>query len=521
MSDGCSKTLSAGTILNEKYVVLEFLGKGGMGEVYRAHQLSLDRFVAIKVISREWAKSLEGDAQAVETALERFRREVQLMARIHHPNVLQIFDYDFTGPKIAGEGKGLEYIAMEYIPGGTLRNAMPEEGLYPDEENTKEWLKRYFTPLLDGVCALHEAGIIHRDIKPENVLLDRGTPKIADFGLAQSYHLQPLTKSMEVRGTPPYMSPEHFLDLKRTDERTDIYALGKILYEVVAGKMTPEHLPFRQATLSESRSPLFHELDLLIREATAEEKADRFTSAAMFKEAIEGLLGNHPAAGKTNFSVLNGLTGRTRAWRSVALAGTLLLLTAGSGLGNMIFPGGPRHAISFDRKMSNPEAPGIAPLSDVSPRKATTPPADLPMPGPEDFPQTGTDRGGAASGAMTPDPGGVLPGSSPLPVPATQKGEPTAIEEHETSTTPQREVSPPASAHEGARAAAPATKPEKARHRSSSPASRHKVGSLRGRASEPRERSISRPAPGVPLLPSLPWIAPFAPGGERKSGGDC
>ncbi|MBW1923841.1 MAG: protein kinase [Deltaproteobacteria bacterium] len=110
---------------------------------------------------------------------------------------------------------------MEYIPGGSLRDTMPEEGFYPEADLFIAWVKRYFLPVLTGVIALHDNGVVHRDLKPENILMDQDTLKIADFGLARSSRLKPVTQSMDVKGSPHYMSPEHFFDFKRADQRAD------------------------------------------------------------------------------------------------------------------------------------------------------------------------------------------------------------------------------------------------------------------------------------------------------------
>jgi serine/threonine-protein kinase len=116
--------LETGTVLNDKWVILELLGKGGMGEVYRAHQLNLKRDVAIKVISREWLQTLEDDVEEIEIGLQRFRREVQAMSQIRHPNVLQIFDYGCsTSINKNGIDVPIEYIVMEYVPGATSAGA--------------------------------------------------------------------------------------------------------------------------------------------------------------------------------------------------------------------------------------------------------------------------------------------------------------------------------------------------------------------------------------------------------------
>jgi serine/threonine-protein kinase len=267
--------LETGTVLNDKWVILELIGKGGMGEVYRAHQLNLKRDVAIKVISREWLQTLEDDVEEIEIGLQRFRREVQAMSQIRHPNVLQIFDYGSTSIKKNGMDVPIEYIVMEYVPGATLRFTMSEEGFHPDQEIIKGWLEENFLPVLDGVQAMHELDMVHRDLKPENVLMDGRTPKITDFGLARSSRMAPVTQSVEIKGTMPYMSPEHFLDFKKADQRADVYSLGKILFEAIIGKIPPDTIPFKSASLAKADTPFLQKLDRIIQDTTVEEKEDR------------------------------------------------------------------------------------------------------------------------------------------------------------------------------------------------------------------------------------------------------
>jgi serine/threonine-protein kinase len=265
-------------VLDEKWAILEFIAKGGMGEVYRAHQLNLKRDVAIKVISQEWIESLDGDTEEIDNALERFLAEVQTMAQIRHANVLQIYDFGSTTIPKGGRDVTVEYIVMEYIPGKTLRHTMSEEGFDSDEDAIKHWISNYFFPVLDGVQALHKLGIIHRDLKPDNVLLDGEIPKIADFGLARSSRMTPITRSVDVKGSPGYMSPEHFFDLRKTDQQADVYSLGKILFEAIVGKIDSNQLPFNQVNLPDPSTPFMREIDRILRAATAEEKKDRLKS---------------------------------------------------------------------------------------------------------------------------------------------------------------------------------------------------------------------------------------------------
>ena len=323
MSNSEKHTFEVGAVLSAKWVILGFIGKGGMGEVYRAHQLNLDRDVAIKVISREWVGSFAGETEAVSRCIERFRREVRVMARIRHPNVIQVFDYGTILPDGEAEGAGetLEFMVMEYIPGATLRSTMSDEGFYPEEDRVREWVKGCFLPVLDGVAAFHEAGVVHRDIKPENILLDGNVPKIADFGLARACYFTPVTQSVDIQGTPPYMSPEHFLDLKRVDERTDIYALGKILFEAADGRMKSDTIPFKSARLTEAGTPFFEKLDGIIQKATAEEKGQRFASVHEFRDAIHKWLDEARESIKPAEEPL-----RRRSWRKKVLAAAVAML---------------------------------------------------------------------------------------------------------------------------------------------------------------------------------------------------
>ena len=298
--------LEIGMVLNDKWAILEFIGKGGMGEVYRAHQLNLKRDVAIKVISRECLESFEGDEEEIVGTLERFRQEVQTMAQVRHKNILQIYDYGSASIRKGDEEDVVEYIVMEFIPGATLRFTMSEEGFYPEEDLTRDWVQDYFLPVLDGVQALHEAGIIHRDLKPENILLDGKTPKIADFGLARSSRVTPITRSVAVMGSPMYMSLEHFVDFRKTDQRADIYSLGKILYEAIDGQATSKALPFKSSSLPTPNSPFHRKLDRIIQEATAEDREKRTQSVESFRTAVVDAIDNSKSVKAPETSFLAG-----------------------------------------------------------------------------------------------------------------------------------------------------------------------------------------------------------------------
>lgn len=203
---------------------------------------------------------------------------------------LQIYDYGTETIVKDGNNFAIEYIVMEFIPGATLRYTMAEEGFYPEENLMKDWLQEYFLPLLNGVEAIHDHDIIHRDLKPENVLLDGSIPKIADFGIARSSWLRPVIQSVDVKGTPAYMSPEHFFDFKKADQQSDIYSLGKILFEAISGKISRETMPFKSVRLSKAETLFFEKLDRIIQDATAEEKGRRPKTIDEFKTLLQETL---------------------------------------------------------------------------------------------------------------------------------------------------------------------------------------------------------------------------------------
>ncbi len=286
MSNSSANIFPTGYVLDGKWVIIEFVDKGAMGEVYRAHQLNLKRDVAIKVISQAMLQSFEDDPEEVAAAIQRFRREVEAMARVRHPNVLQIYDYGSDIITTKGQDVPVEYIVMEFIPGTSLRFTMSEEGFYPEQALTAGWIVDYFLPLLEGVEAIHAQEIAHRDLKPENVLLDGAIPKIADFGLAGSSRMKPVTQSIDVRGTPAYMSPEHFFDFKKADQRSDIYSLGKMLYEAVDGRIGQETIPFQSVGLQHKETPFFQQLDQIIQNITAEKKEKRLQSVGELRKKL-------------------------------------------------------------------------------------------------------------------------------------------------------------------------------------------------------------------------------------------
>ncbi|HEV3255693.1 MAG TPA: serine/threonine-protein kinase [Gemmataceae bacterium] len=210
-----------------EFRLVQKLGAGGMGIVYKAQQTSLDREVALKVLSKHLAENPD--------FVQRFQREARLMARLDHPNILRGF--------AVGEEKGFHYFAMEYVDGGSMEGWLKRLG----KLNVGDALHVVIT-CARALQYAHEQGLIHRDIKPDNILLTRkGQVKVADLGLAKALTEDvSLTRTGTAAGTPVYMSPEQGRDVKHVDGRSDIYSLGCMLYCFLTG-----HPPFAGETYVE------------------------------------------------------------------------------------------------------------------------------------------------------------------------------------------------------------------------------------------------------------------------------
>ena len=278
-ADGRSLTLSLPVerTIDQRYRLECLVGKGGMGAVYEARDLQLDRLVAVKI--------MVGRSFGQEGALRRFRHEARAVARLSHPNIVAMHDYGV----LAGEGA---YLVMELIRGVTLRAEIDRVGPLSGPV-AADW----FAQLLDGLAAAHEAGVVHRDLKPENVIgqtRSSGAPavKILDFGLAkllprETAATETLTASGVVMGTFGYMSPEQLSGLN-VDARSDIFAVSVMLLEVLTGRK-----PFRGDTYAEllaavsqeqphlpGSTPDIRALDTALQRGLAKDPRDRFASAA-------------------------------------------------------------------------------------------------------------------------------------------------------------------------------------------------------------------------------------------------
>lgn len=248
-----------------QFEVIALLGQGGMGAVYRARQLKLDRHVAIKILPPEVARD--------PAFAERFLREARVLARLSHPHIVTVHDF--------GEVDGLYYFTMEYVNGQNLRDLLQDGPLSTAQA------RAIAGQICDALQYAHDEGLVHRDIKPENILLDgKGRMKIADFGLARIVGLTPtyltLTGTHEVMGTLLYMAPEQMKQAHSVDHRADLYSLGVILYEMLTGE-----LPLGRFAPPSRKVGVNERLDNVVLKALAREPAERYQDAAALKQDLE------------------------------------------------------------------------------------------------------------------------------------------------------------------------------------------------------------------------------------------
>ena len=267
--------------LGDDYELLEEIGTGGFGRVYRARDLGLERDVAIKVLHPSLTHDLG--------VMERFRREAQLAARLRHPNIVSIYD-------IMGRA-GLQWYTMELVPGANLAQLVQREGPLSVDQT-----ERLLTQALSALEHAHGLGLVHRDLKPENMLIEPdGRLRITDFGLALALRGEGRFGGATSRsGTPQFAAPEQLLG-ERVDPRADLYSLGAVAYFGLLGRppftgTTPEQILARQTTndlppLASQRRDVSRELEDVLRHAVQSEPAERYPTAAEFRAALEGALG--------------------------------------------------------------------------------------------------------------------------------------------------------------------------------------------------------------------------------------
>lgn len=271
--------LNIASALEGRYQVLRELGRGGMGIVFQAQDKQLNEPVAIKILSPILSNNAEG--------LARLQREVSAARRITHPNVIRIHDIS--------EVNGLHFVSMEYFQGQVLKDYIKQNG--PASQLLGFNIA---SQICDGLEAAHRQGVIHRDLKSQNVIINNANQiKIIDFGLAHASHMEGMTATGLILGTPEYMAPEQVAG-KKVDERADIYALGIILFELFTGKVpftgdSAIAVGFRQIKEAPPAPSSFNpqvskELDAAILKALNKDPLQRYRSVGEMKAALEAAL---------------------------------------------------------------------------------------------------------------------------------------------------------------------------------------------------------------------------------------
>ena len=287
------------------YTITERIGEGGMAIVYKGYQESLHRYVALKVLREELARD--------QQFLARFRQEALAAANLNHPHILHVYD--------AGAANGKYFISMAYVDGGTLKDLI-HQGLIDPARAVAITIQ-----LAEALDHAHNQGLIHRDVKPSNVLMTRdGRPLLTDFGIAKAlFEAQQLTRTGASIGTPEYMAPEQAKG-QSPDGRTDIYALGVVLYEMLAARVPfctdtpvatmymhvhepPPPLPVKEAAIPEW-------LENVVCKALAKDPADRYPTAALFAAALRQGQEGWAAAGRAAAGAAAAAAGATAATRT-------------------------------------------------------------------------------------------------------------------------------------------------------------------------------------------------------------
>jgi serine/threonine-protein kinase len=304
--------------LSDRYRLERELGQGGMATVYLAHDLKHARDVAIKVLHPQLAAMLGG---------ERFLTEIRTTAALQHPHILPLFD--------SGEADGLLYYVMPYVEGETLRKRLERERQLPIDDAV-----RIAAETASALEYAHKRGIVHRDIKPENILLQDGRPLVADFGIAlavQQAGGSRMTQTGMSLGTPQYMAPEQAMGERSVDARADVYALGAVTYEMLAGEapftgptaqaIVAKVMTERPRPLGEVRDTVSPAVEAAVHRALQKLPADRWQGAGEYASALQSALAEPRTAGARTVALPVARRARAGALVPLALAATAVLGT--------------------------------------------------------------------------------------------------------------------------------------------------------------------------------------------------
>ncbi|MCX6906290.1 MAG: serine/threonine-protein kinase, partial [Verrucomicrobia bacterium] len=311
-------TLAAVAAAFPQLEIVELLGQGGMGVVYKARQPKLERYVALKLLPH---------GPGTDPAFpERFNREARLLARLNHPSIVTVYDF--------GQAGEFFFLMMEFVDGVNLRQAMQAARFTPAQA----------LALVPRICEAlqfaHDEGILHRDIKPENILLDtRGRVKIADFGIAKlmgdTLPERKLTDSGAAIGTPHYMAPEQLEKPQDVDQRADVYSLGVVFYELLTGE-----LPIGRFAPPSEKSAVDPRVDQVVFQALEKEREKRIGSAQEVKTRVETISSGAPwpAAGAEGGERLARFNPSVKPIVMLGLVVALvgLIINTGGPVGHMI-----------------------------------------------------------------------------------------------------------------------------------------------------------------------------------------
>ncbi len=313
-SPGQPAMLEPGQLLGQRYEVLQILGEGGMGAVYKARDIELNRMVALKVIRPDLATN--------QSIIDRFKQELLLATQVTHKNVIRIYDLS--------EADGMKFITMEFVEGEDLRGLMQQKGKLAPEEAVE---------IMQQTCraleAAHSAGIIHRDLKPQNIMRDKtGRVLVMDFGLARTLEGDGMTQTGALVGTMDYMSPEQALG-KDLDQRSDVFALGLIFYELLTGKMPYKadsvvasllkRTQERAAPVSSHDASIPGPLSNIVGKCMEPDLNSRYQNTAQILADLDAWQGGRAAA-TLNFSASSKPWGQTIPWHWIGGAVAALVL---------------------------------------------------------------------------------------------------------------------------------------------------------------------------------------------------
>ena len=301
-----------GTVLSGRYKLEAKLGSGGMSTVYLARDTTLDRQVAVKVMHREMSEQAD--------QLQRFRQEARAVAKLSHPNVVAVID--------AGEDGGHPYIIFEYVEGETLKQRINRVGALEAQEALA-----YAIEIARGLTVAHARHMVHRDIKPQNVLIDsEGRAKLTDFGISRQLEQDGMTATGRVLGTTDYVAPEQAMG-HPVDQRSDIYSLGVVLYEMLSGQVpfsadsqvgvAMKHVNEELPDVQQQRPELSAAAAMVVERATAKDPADRYQSAGEMIDDLSTALEVEAArAGSTTGEATSVLEAVPPAERKLSTGGT-------------------------------------------------------------------------------------------------------------------------------------------------------------------------------------------------------